>query len=483
MKRITKDNGITLIALVITIIVLLILAGVTIATLFGDNGILSKATQAKDEQADATVKEAISIAWNEYQIMLNEPTGEVKKSETKLASTEKIKIQGEETNFLATPTMSFLDFLREEKGYIDENGVVNVKALTGETLSRGNGTDGETDVYKVEEGTDTYTLKYYGEENEEKILWEVSKTTGGATGEIDWDKIFAEAEPPEEQSDSNTAIGVGPSGETVNMDNWLSEKNNEEDEYRLNGDNVCGSITSAYTGEINENGEIEGEIPQYINKEGDDQFLPVTVLYYTFAGCDDLKIAPKLPATVKYMQSTFYGCTSLTTVPEIPSGVTDMTSTFQACTSLTTAPEIPSGVTDMRFTFSGCTSLEIAPEIPDSVTNMMYTFSQCTNLKSVSKLSKNLNDMQKAFENCINLTTVKEIPVYGNINNAFNGCKNLKGEIIITGTGGYSNNCFYNAATSGETLTLVGSNEEILKELQATGSENSKIEYRVEAEQ
>ena len=38
-KRIKKDNnGITLIALVITIIVLLILAGVTIATLMGDNG-------------------------------------------------------------------------------------------------------------------------------------------------------------------------------------------------------------------------------------------------------------------------------------------------------------------------------------------------------------------------------------------------------------------------------------------------------------
>ena len=44
MKR---ENGITLIALVITIIVLLILAGVTIITLTGDNGILQKAGDAK----------------------------------------------------------------------------------------------------------------------------------------------------------------------------------------------------------------------------------------------------------------------------------------------------------------------------------------------------------------------------------------------------------------------------------------------------
>ena len=38
-----NSKGITLIALVITIIVLLILAGVTIATLTGDNGILTQA--------------------------------------------------------------------------------------------------------------------------------------------------------------------------------------------------------------------------------------------------------------------------------------------------------------------------------------------------------------------------------------------------------------------------------------------------------
>ena len=43
-----KENGITLIALVITIIVLLILAGVTIVTLTGDNGLITKASVAKE---------------------------------------------------------------------------------------------------------------------------------------------------------------------------------------------------------------------------------------------------------------------------------------------------------------------------------------------------------------------------------------------------------------------------------------------------
>lgn len=43
----SNSKGITLIALVITIIVLLILAGITIATLTGDNGIIGKAINAK----------------------------------------------------------------------------------------------------------------------------------------------------------------------------------------------------------------------------------------------------------------------------------------------------------------------------------------------------------------------------------------------------------------------------------------------------
>lgn len=44
-----KNRGITLIAMVITVIVLLILAGVTIATLTGENGILTRAQEAKNK--------------------------------------------------------------------------------------------------------------------------------------------------------------------------------------------------------------------------------------------------------------------------------------------------------------------------------------------------------------------------------------------------------------------------------------------------
>lgn len=57
-----SNKGITLIALVVTIIVLLILAGVSIAMLTGNNGILTNAQKAKNDSAAGTLEEATKIA-------------------------------------------------------------------------------------------------------------------------------------------------------------------------------------------------------------------------------------------------------------------------------------------------------------------------------------------------------------------------------------------------------------------------------------
>ena len=60
-EGVTKEKGITLIALVITIIVLLILAGVAIATLLGDNGIITRATTAKEKTQQAGAVERVQV--------------------------------------------------------------------------------------------------------------------------------------------------------------------------------------------------------------------------------------------------------------------------------------------------------------------------------------------------------------------------------------------------------------------------------------
>ena len=102
-----RKKGITLIALVITIVVLLILAGVAIATLTGNNGILTRASEASIETRGATVEERKDL-W---------------------------KVEQQSDSYLTENTAQALDELldnleeeglitSEERGQIEENGHV-----------------------------------------------------------------------------------------------------------------------------------------------------------------------------------------------------------------------------------------------------------------------------------------------------------------------------------------------------------------------
>ena len=57
-----NEKGITLVALVVTIIVLLILAGITISVALNNGGILGRAEKAKEETEIAAIKDYISLA-------------------------------------------------------------------------------------------------------------------------------------------------------------------------------------------------------------------------------------------------------------------------------------------------------------------------------------------------------------------------------------------------------------------------------------
>ena len=80
-NQLKASRGITLIALVITIIVLLILAGVTIATLTGNNGILIRAQEAKNKTEESKEDElkkltALEAATNlENETIIDNSTG------------------------------------------------------------------------------------------------------------------------------------------------------------------------------------------------------------------------------------------------------------------------------------------------------------------------------------------------------------------------------------------------------------------------
>lgn len=165
--NINKNKGITLIALVITVIVLLILAGVSIAMLTGENGILNQANNAKIEQCHGAVKEAINLKYSEWQIKLK--IGDA----TKFASTEIVKFKGKEERLLANTSITFLDFLKgsnnEGINYIKENNILDVEKLIGSKQALGNGKT--TDIYKIEEKENNYVLIYVDNKGiEEELL-------------------------------------------------------------------------------------------------------------------------------------------------------------------------------------------------------------------------------------------------------------------------------------------------------------------------
>ena len=132
-----KTKGITLIALVITIIVLLILVAVSIATLTGENGILSKANtageQTKDAEEDERVKLAVSTALSDnlgeglttesLKNAIGNEFGEDKKD--KLTGTGPWKYEGERKDYTIETTGKITE---TAKGSQEETG-------TGKTVA------------------------------------------------------------------------------------------------------------------------------------------------------------------------------------------------------------------------------------------------------------------------------------------------------------------------------------------------------------
>ena len=276
-----KQRGITLIALVITIIVLLILAGISIQSIMGDDGLLTKAANAKQQTAIAQEVEQINLQYSDCQ--------------TDVALSGSI---GAEVTALQ---------LENEMNDAYGAGTVTVKQSGSKLIV-------------------TYT--------DSKRSYEISAELGRVESTLNWDEIFEVAAKHPDQVNSES-IGIAEDGTAVNLDLW------EWDVYS-SGTKVCLSryeSSYSYNGYIGEyvNGKIIGKMPMYILdvEGGYTKFLPVTNLNATFYGATDLVEAPELPSTIEKMENTFNSCTNLVKAPKIPEKVTYMSSTFSGCNSLT----------------------------------------------------------------------------------------------------------------------------------------------------
>lgn len=338
-----KEKGITLVALVVTIIVLLILAGVTINTLMGDDSIIERATNSAIQTEIG--KEQTEVDMARSTILLD-----------KAANNDK-------TNISVAELQKQMD-LNAGKDVTEvylENGMLIVKYV---------------------ESTRTY---------------EVNPTYGSV---IDWDSVIENAKAHEEQDTIlNPDIGIGTDGKPVNLDNWYYyETDGEISLGKLPYDQYGSYANTAVIGYIGEiiNGKIEGTIPQYIIIDG--TAYPVVKLDATFKNITTLTEAPEIPSTVKQMHGTFNGCTGLLRTPKFPTQLESLgdstavnndsgyTGAFYGCTSLKTVEELPKTLQTMDFAFARCSALEGTLQFNSigSAFNILYNAATSGNVLYIS---------------------------------------------------------------------------------------------------
>jgi len=127
MKK--NQNGVTLIALVITIVVMLILAGAAMASLSGDSGLMTNAQKAKASNNEAGYVETMQTAWNTLKTDV-----EMKKTRTGYQPCTKIA--------------DYIDELTTELGSTKVEVLTSLPTLTDNTGL----TAGKYNIYVTNEG-------------------------------------------------------------------------------------------------------------------------------------------------------------------------------------------------------------------------------------------------------------------------------------------------------------------------------------------
>lgn len=349
MKK--ESKGITLIALVITILVLLILAGVTIQTLTGDNGLLKKANEAKTATEEAEIEEQIKLAYSEYQI------GKYTKEELALDSYmdgSLKKVYGDENvNISKLGRNLKIDITGKSKIFILKyDGTIKKIEKIGEIES--------TDVYgKIDEAGTLYLRAT------ELPGYAKGRTGANLTNIL---KIIIE-EPIAPKSGYQMFFNCKDLEEIENIENLHTE--NIKDMYSMF--NRCEKLKSL-------------DLSTFDTSN-------VTDMYQMFSGCSSLTkldVSGFDTSSVTSMANIFASCTSLTELDLSNFDTSNFTNTFMifsGCSSLTSVDLSSfntSNVEEMRYMFSGCsslTSLDLSNFDTRKVRNMLSMFDSCNKLK------------------------------------------------------------------------------------------------------
>ena len=124
---INKNCGITLISLVVTIIILLILGGIALATLTGENGLFARAKQAKENYSVSSAKEKLQLAISDLMVeqtskgenLTKEDLPKINSNEIDVKSTETFPVEVICENYIFNVDENFtVTYVREASGTV-----------------------------------------------------------------------------------------------------------------------------------------------------------------------------------------------------------------------------------------------------------------------------------------------------------------------------------------------------------------------------
>ena len=453
-KRKDKNTGITLIALVITIVIMLLLAGVALQIAMGENGLIAKSVQAQKEQAKAELYDTAKLSYanlNTKALENGQPSPQVELALSTTEFRDRYDIVGD-------------DITDKNGNVIDTKAnVLNViqGTVTG-GFSSGTTPGGSTPAESWPKTVGGVTIS---EEDKDKMICKlvVKKNTEVMFG--------ASSTDPIEVDYGNGVIAelYYPEQKTYNRGEYILKFKNITD-FRIGIMNINDfEIEILQWGNIKENTTLEIYSVSKIYEPEPDKVI-VKYMNATFTEIPEWLFSKKITNTV---MSTFTMCNNITSIPEElfknNLNITSFTRIFYNCTGLTSIPEglfkNNINATNFEYAFIGCTGLTSIPEglfknnvnainfenifasctgltsIPEGLfknnvntTNFGWTFARCTNITSIPeelfKNNVNVTSFKHTFEMCTGLTRIPEELFKNNANvtsleNTFEMCTGL----------------------------------------------------------
>ena len=483
-----KKNAITLLALVITIVIMLLLAGVAIQMTMGENGLIAKSVQAQKEQAKAELYDTAKLSYMSLNAKALENGQPSPQAELALSTTEfrdRYDIVGDDITdkkgTVIDTKLNVLNVISGLKGASEDTEISMKgeyvekpwpKTVAGITIPE---EDKDKMILKLKVNGNRERIKFwsgsasiigidYGNGNSDQNLnvaqekyveyaqgeyvLKISKIVYGMIGKdtqgdyeievLQWGKIAIKNQENNIRI-WNVSKVYEPEPDRVSI-SYENAKFTEIPEW-LFSKKVTSKYMSAFIGCTSLTSIPEGLFKNNVNAE---------YFYDTFKGCAGLTSIPeelfKNNVNVKGFSETFSGCTGLTSIPEglfkNNVNVTSFSYIFSGCRGLTSIPEglFKNNVntTDFWNTFKGCTGLTSIPEglfkYNVNVTEFWSTFGGCTGLANIPEgLFKNnvkAKKLSEIFRGCTGLTSIPENLFKNNVNaekfsEIFRGCTGL----------------------------------------------------------